>query len=126
MLVVIVIFLCLQLNGVTRSGLGRSKRISKADAVSQLCDHFHSSLTDCWIDVYYAHMIQEFCLPTLNEMEVGDVWFQQDGATAHTAHVSMTILRQYFPGCLISLRGVLQWPARPPDLAPCDYFYGAI
>ena len=71
----------------------------------------------------YVHMIQEFFLPTFNEMDVLDVWFQQDGATEHTAHVSMTVLRQHFPGRLISLRGDLQWPAQSPDLAPCDYFF---
>ncbi|KAL1487854.1 hypothetical protein ABEB36_015504 [Hypothenemus hampei] len=67
-------------------------------------------------------MIQEFFLPALNEMDVGNVWFQQDGATAHTAQGSMAILRQHFPTRLISLRGDLQWPARSPDLAPCDFF----
>jgi hypothetical protein len=55
-------------------------------------------------------------------MDVGDVWFQQDGATAHTSRVSMTVLWQHFPGSLISLRGDLHWPARSPDLTPCDYF----
>lgn len=70
----------------------------------------------------YVNMLQEFFLPTLNEMNVGEIWFQQDGATAHTAGVSMTVLRQHFPGRLISLRGDLRWPARSPDLAPCDYF----
>lgn len=70
----------------------------------------------------YVEMIQEFFLPTLNEMDVGDVWFQQDGATAHTARISMTLLRQHFQERLISLRGDLHWPARSPDLAPCDFF----
>ncbi|KAL1488966.1 hypothetical protein ABEB36_014749 [Hypothenemus hampei] len=70
----------------------------------------------------YVRMIQEFFLPALNEMDVGNVWFQQDDATAHTAQGSMAILRQHFPTRLISLRGDLQWPARSPDLAPCDFF----
>lgn len=70
----------------------------------------------------YVHMIEEFFLPTLNEMDVGDAWFQQDGATAHTARVSMAVLRQHFPGRIISLRGDLHWPPRSPDLTPCDYF----
>lgn len=34
----------------------------------------------------------------------------------------MQILRQMFPGRLISLRGNMPWPARSPDLAACDYF----
>ena len=27
-----------------------------------------------------------------------------------------------FPGHLISLRGDIGWPARSPDLNPCDFF----
>ena len=51
-----------------------------------------------------------------------EVWFQQDGATAHTAHQSMSVLREMFPSRLVSLRGDIGWPARSPDLAPCDFF----
>jgi len=67
-------------------------------------------------------MIEEFFLPHLEEMDVGDVWFQQDGATAHTARASMELLREHFPDRLISLRGDLPWPARSLDLTPCDFF----
>uniref|UniRef100_A0A1Y1JZD5 DUF4817 domain-containing protein n=1 Tax=Photinus pyralis TaxID=7054 RepID=A0A1Y1JZD5_PHOPY len=71
----------------------------------------------------YLTMIQEFFLHALDEMGVDeDVWFQQDGATAHTARRVMEFLRGRFPGRLISLRGDLDWPARSPDLAPCDFF----
>ena len=34
----------------------------------------------------------------------------------------MGILREMFPGHLISLRGDIGWPARSPDLNPCDFF----
>jgi len=54
--------------------------------------------------------------------DLGDIWFQQDGATAHTAQISMAKLRQMFPGRLVSLRGDLGWPARSPDLSICDFF----
>lgn len=70
----------------------------------------------------YTEMIREFFLPKLEEMDLGDVWFQQDGATAHTARCSMELLRENFHERLISLRGDLPWPARSPDLAPCDFF----
>ena len=70
----------------------------------------------------YRKMIEEFFLPHLEEIDVGDVWFQQDGATAHTARASMELLREHFPSRLISLRGDLPWPARYPDLAPFDFF----
>ena len=47
---------------------------------------------------------------------------KQDGATAHTSRVSMSVLRERFPERLISIRGDLEWPARSPDLSPCDFF----
>lgn len=53
------------------------------------------------------------------------IWFQQDGASAHTSWASLTKLRHLFPGHVISLRGDVAWPPRSPrspDLAPCDYF----
>ena len=34
----------------------------------------------------------------------------------------MDVLRQMFPSRLLSLRGDIQWPARSPDLSPCDFF----
>ena len=50
------------------------------------------------------------------------MWFQQDGATAHTANESVTIVRNMFPGHLISRFGDVPWPPRSPDLSACDFF----
>ena len=63
-------------------------------------------------------------MPALNDMDLDNdnVWFQQDGATAHTFRISMGFLREAFPDRLISLRGDLNWSAHSPDLAPYDYF----
>lgn len=70
----------------------------------------------------YVTMLQDFFQPALEAMQLQDTWFQQDGATAHTARVTMNFLRQTFPERLISRSGDLNWPARSPDLAPCDFF----
>lgn len=70
----------------------------------------------------YVNMIQQFLEPEIQQMNVGLVWFQQDGATAHTARNSMAVLREFFPGRLISRNGDIPWPARSPDLSPCDFF----
>jgi len=48
--------------------------------------------------------------------------FQKDGATAHTANESMIIVRNMFPGHLISRFGDVLWPHRSPDLSKCDFF----
>jgi len=50
-----------------------------------------------------------------------NVWFQQDGATAHTSRRSFSLLREMFPGHVISLRGDIGWPPRSQDLTPCDF-----
>ena len=71
----------------------------------------------------YCEMLETFLRPKLNMLhDMDNVWFQQDGATAHTSRRAMGILRKMFPGHLIPLRGDIGWPARSPDLNPCDFF----
>ena len=71
----------------------------------------------------YVKMLQDFVRPKHLELEnVGRIWFQQDGATAHTARKSMDCLKEIFGDRVISLRGNVGWPARSPDLSPCDFF----
>jgi len=70
----------------------------------------------------YVEMLETFLRPKLDDVDTEDVWFQQGGATAHTARRSLRVLREMFPGRLISLRGDVEWPARSPDLSPCDFF----
>ena len=40
-----------------------------------------------------------------------------------TAHAPMNVLRNMFPGCLISRFGYVPWPPRSPDLSSCDFFF---
>ena len=46
-------------------------------------------------------------------------WFQQDGATAHTAKNSMKLLEEVFCERIISKN---LWPPRSPDLNPLDFY----
>jgi hypothetical protein len=55
--------------------------------------------------------------------ELSTIWFQQDGATAHTARASIELVRKKLLEHVISLRGELPWPARSPDLSVCDYSF---
>jgi hypothetical protein len=51
-------------------------------------------------------MITTFLAPAVECMTMNQersLWFQQDGATCHTARESMACLRQLFPGRLISI-----------------------
>ena len=70
----------------------------------------------------YNHMLNTFFLPELQRLNLTDMWMQQDGATSHTARLSMTTLRANFPGHLISRFGDIHWPSRSPDLTPVDFF----
>lgn len=71
----------------------------------------------------YAEMLDNFFTPQLGQYEVNDeMFFQQDGATSHTARVSMHIVNQLFPNRVISRNGDIAWPSRSPDLTACDFF----
>ena len=47
-------------------------------------------------------MINGFLWPELEDMDVDDVYFQQDGATCHTGDETIGLLREKFPGRVIS------------------------
>jgi hypothetical protein len=71
----------------------------------------------------YVLMLQDFFIPRLQGLPVNKTtYFQQDGATSHTAKTAMNILRPLFPGHLISRYGDITWPARSPSLSVCDFY----
>ena len=65
---------------------------------------------NCYISMIYFW-------PQLDDMELEDMWFQQDGATSHTANVTI-----YFGERVISRNGPVSWSPRSCDLTPLDYF----
>ncbi|GFW79014.1 transposable element Tc3 transposase [Trichonephila clavipes] len=70
----------------------------------------------------YRAMITKFFIPELNNHDVQELWFQQDGATCHTARVTINLLKDTFGDRLISRFGPVNWPPRSCDLTPLDYF----
>src|SRR5215469_7289187 len=72
----------------------------------------------------YVEMLRNFLRPQFPSLRVNmeEMWFQQDGATAHTARASMTVVRQMFPQHVVSRFGDVPWPPRSPDLSACDFF----
>lgn len=70
----------------------------------------------------YREMLTEFLFPEIDNIDGDDIMFQQDGATCHTANVTMDLLRQQFGESLISRNGPHNWPPRSCDLTPLDYF----
>ncbi|GFY10771.1 putative DD41D transposase [Trichonephila clavipes] len=71
---------------------------------------------------WYRAMITNFFIPELNNHDVQELWFQQDGATSHTARATIDLLKDTFGDRLISRFGPVNWPPRSCDLTPLDYF----
>ncbi|GFV92629.1 hypothetical protein TNCV_1374801 [Trichonephila clavipes] len=53
----------------------------------------------------YRAMITNFFIPQLNNHDVQELWFQQDGATCHTARATIDLLKDTFGDRLISRFG---------------------
>ncbi|GFX18117.1 uncharacterized protein TNCV_1577961 [Trichonephila clavipes] len=74
----------------------------------------------------YRAIITNFFIPELNNQDVQELWFQQDGATCHTARATIDLLKDTFGDRLISRFGPVNWPPRSCDLTPLDFFCGAM
>lgn len=70
----------------------------------------------------YRAMLLEFLWPELDNIDIEEMWFQQDGATCHTANATLNLLKDKFGDWIISRRGFVNWPPRSCDLTPLDYF----
>lgn len=71
----------------------------------------------------YRDMLATFVVPELKRRrKCSTTWFQQDGATCHTATETITLLRKHFHNRIISRGCDFPWPPRSPDLAACDFF----
>ncbi|GFX64432.1 hypothetical protein TNCV_4043221 [Trichonephila clavipes] len=63
----------------------------------------------------YRAMIPKFFIPELDNHDVQELWFQQDGATCHTARATIDLLKDTFGDRLISRFGPVNWSPRSCD-----------
>ncbi|GFY29632.1 putative transposable element [Trichonephila clavipes] len=70
----------------------------------------------------YRAIITNFFIPELNNHDVQELWFQQNGATCHTARATIDLLKDTFGDRQISRFVPVNWPPRSCDLTPLDYF----
>lgn len=70
----------------------------------------------------YRSMLTNFLWSQIKNLNLNDVYFQQDGATCHTSHETIEMLQQKFPGRVISRFGDINYPPRSCDLTPLDFF----
>ena len=68
----------------------------------------------------YRTMINEFLRPELEDIDMDDVYFQQDGATCQSRAGTIGLLRKMFSGQVISQNGDYNWPLRSCDLTLLD------
>ena len=67
--------------------------------------------------------MNEYLFTIIEEKDIGNIWFQQDGSTCHTAEATLDV----FKDCIISYRADVVWPPRSCDLTLLDYYlWGAV
>ena len=103
------------LNMITQAHSILSTTFSEISAVILLISSMMLSFNN-------RQMIQDYLLPQPEDLDMQNLWFQQEGATPHTARETMAILRAAFPGRLISRFGDVPWPPRSHDLTSLDFF----
>ena len=72
-------------------------------------------------------MLNEFLFTKIEEDDIGIIWFQQNGATCHTAEATHDVLCPVFEDRIISRKADVVWPSRSCDFTPLDYYlWGAV
>ena len=60
----------------------------------------------------YQAMLNEFLFSKIDEQDIGNICFQQDGVTCHTAKATLDVWRPVFEDRIISRRADVVWPSR--------------
>ena len=66
--------------------------------------------------------LADYLMPEIEARDLGDIWYQQDGAVSHTSHESMDLLREHLGEQIISGNGPVDWPPRSCDITLLDFF----
>ena len=67
-------------------------------------------------------MLNEFLFTKNEQEDIGNICFQQDGATCHTSEVTLNVVSLVLENRIISRRADVVWPPRSCDLTPFDYY----
>ena len=67
-------------------------------------------------------MLTNFSSPIINDMDISDMWFQQDDAKCYTTTETLNSLRTEFSDRIIKRDFEVNWLPRSCDLTPLDYF----
>ncbi|GFT20977.1 transposable element Tc3 transposase [Trichonephila clavipes] len=80
----------------------------------------HSEKLTVWCALWAGGIIGPYFFK--NDEGPNELWFQQDGATYHTARAIIDLLKNTFGDRLISRFGPVNWPPRSCDLTPLNHF----
>ncbi|GFV47991.1 transposable element Tc3 transposase [Trichonephila clavipes] len=80
----------------------------------------HPEKLTVWCALWAGRIIGPYFFK--NDKGHNELWFQQDGATCHTARATIDLLKDTFGDRLISRFRPVNWPPRSCDLTPIDYF----
>ena len=67
----------------------------------------------------YRAMLNEFLFTKIEEEDIDNIWFKQDGATCHTAETTLDVLLPVFE---YRSAADIVWSPRSCDLTPLDYY----
>ena len=71
----------------------------------------------------YIEVLKQFVASLRRKrIAVAQQWFMQDGATPHTANVTLDWVKRTFQDRIISRRTAIEWAPHSPDLNPCDFY----
>ncbi|GFY01638.1 uncharacterized protein TNCV_2608211 [Trichonephila clavipes] len=82
----------------------------------------HPEKLTVWCALWAGGIIGPYFFKNDEGHNVTELWFQQDGATCHTACATIDLLKDTFGNRLISRFGPVNWPPRSCDLTPLDCF----
>ena len=75
----------------------------------------------------YRAILNEFLFTKIEEEDIDNIWFQQEGATCHTAKATLDVLRPVFDDRIIRRIAVVVLPPHSCELTPLDYYlWGAV
>ena len=72
-------------------------------------------------DRYWA-MLNEFLFTKIEEENIGNIWFQKEGATCHAAEATLDVLHPVFEDRIICRRADVVWPPRSCNFTLLDYY----
>ena len=75
----------------------------------------------------FRAILNKFLFTKIEDKDIGNIWFQQDAATCHTAEAKLDVLRPVFEDRIINRWADVILPPQNCDLTPLDYYlWGAV